>query len=81
MSNLKGFGTYKLKDPKIIFNALRLGYNLCNTAELYRNEDIIIDIITSTGVYIIELTIEIIVNHYLPPLIYCHCRRRRHCRH
>jgi diketogulonate reductase-like aldo/keto reductase len=40
-----GFGTYKLKDPNIIQHALDAGYTIFNTAELYKNEHIIAELI------------------------------------
>ncbi len=42
---IKGFGTYKIADSFIINEAVKNGYNLLDTAELYRNEDIVIDVI------------------------------------
>jgi diketogulonate reductase-like aldo/keto reductase len=40
---IKGFGTYEIKDPVIIDNAIKNGYNFFDCAELYRNEKIIVD--------------------------------------
>jgi diketogulonate reductase-like aldo/keto reductase len=40
-----GFGTYKLQDPLIIKSACDAGYTVFNTAELYKNERIIADVI------------------------------------
>jgi len=42
---IKGFGTYQVKDPVIITQAINNGYNLFDTAELYRNEKMVIDAI------------------------------------
>lgn len=36
-----GFGTYRVKDPNIIHEAVKCGYNHFDTAELYKNEHII----------------------------------------
>lgn len=42
---IKGFGTYEIKDPVILNEAVKNGYNFLDTAELYRNEKIVIDVI------------------------------------
>lgn len=42
---IKGIGTYEIKDPVILDNAVKNGYNFFDTAELYKNEKIIIDVI------------------------------------
>jgi len=44
---IKGFGTYQIKDRSIIDSAVRNGYNLLDCAELYKNEDMVIDVIRS----------------------------------
>lgn len=41
--SIKGFGTYQIKDPVIIEEAIKNGYNFFDTAELYRNEKIVIN--------------------------------------
>jgi diketogulonate reductase-like aldo/keto reductase len=47
-NSLRGFGTYQIKDPIIIKEAIKNGYNFFDTAELYRNEKIIADILKNT---------------------------------
>lgn len=42
---LRGYGTYQIKDKNIIQTAVDNGYNFFDTAELYKNEDIVIDVI------------------------------------
>lgn len=44
---IKGFGTYQVKDRNIIEAAIKNGYNFFDCAELYRNEDMVIDVIKS----------------------------------
>lgn len=44
---IKGFGTFQIKDPVILNEAIKNGYNFLDTAELYRNEKIVIDVIKS----------------------------------
>jgi len=42
---IRGFGTYKIKDEYIINEAIKNGYNLIDTAELYGNEEIVVKVI------------------------------------
>lgn len=42
---IKGFGTYEIKDYDIINEAVKNGYNFLDSAELYKNEQIVIDVI------------------------------------
>ena len=44
---IKGFGTYQIKDRSVLEAAVQNGYNFFDSAELYRNEDLVIDIIKS----------------------------------
>jgi methylglyoxal/glyoxal reductase len=44
---VRGYGTYQIKDRQILDSAVRNGYNFLDTAELYRNEDLVIDVIKS----------------------------------
>jgi diketogulonate reductase-like aldo/keto reductase len=48
MFSLKGFGTYKIKDKSIIELAIKNGYNFLDTAELYKNESIISEVINNS---------------------------------
>ncbi len=47
--SIKGFGTYQIKDPLIIEEAIKNGYNFFDTAELYRNEKIVINSIRNNS--------------------------------
>lgn len=40
-----GFGTYQVKDPVILDAAVNSGYNFFDTAQLYKNEHLVIDLI------------------------------------
>lgn len=42
---IKGMGTYEIKNYDILSNAVKNGYNFFDTAELYKNENIIIQLI------------------------------------
>lgn len=42
---IKGFGTYQIKDRSILDEAVKNGYNFFDTAQIYKNEDLVIDII------------------------------------
>src|SRR4051812_48521541 len=42
---IKGFGTYQIKDKSIINAAVENGYNFLDSAELYKNEDIVASVI------------------------------------
>jgi len=42
---IKGYGTYQIKDRSVLELAVQNGYNFFDTAELYKNEDLVIDVI------------------------------------
>jgi diketogulonate reductase-like aldo/keto reductase len=42
---IKGFGTYQIHDRYILEAAVQNGYNFFDSAESYRNEDLVIDVI------------------------------------
>src|ERR1700681_1594976 len=44
---IKGFGTYQINDKNILNAAVKNGYNFFDSAQLYKNEDLVIDIIKS----------------------------------
>jgi diketogulonate reductase-like aldo/keto reductase len=44
---IKGYGTYQIKDRSVLEAAVQNGYNFFDTAELYKNEDLVIDVIKS----------------------------------
>lgn len=45
----KGFGTYKITDINIIKKAIDIGYDIFDTAELYKNEEILRDALLNSG--------------------------------
>lgn len=47
--NLIGFGTYQIKNQTIIEEAIKMGYNFIDTAELYKNEILVKNAIKNTG--------------------------------
>ena len=44
---IKGYGTYQIKDRSILESAVQNGYNFFDTAELYKNERLVADVIRS----------------------------------
>ena len=44
---IKGYGTYQIKNRIIIEQAVENGYNFFDTAQLYKNEDLVISVIRS----------------------------------
>jgi diketogulonate reductase-like aldo/keto reductase len=44
---VKGYGTYQIKDHCVLDLAVQNGYNFFDSAELYKNEDLVIDVIKS----------------------------------
>ncbi len=44
---IRGYGTYQIKDRNILDLAVQNGYNFFDCAELYHNEDLVIDVIKS----------------------------------
>lgn len=42
---IRGYGTYQIKDESILNAAVENGYNFFDTAELYKNEDLVIKVI------------------------------------
>lgn len=44
---VRGYGTYQIKDQAILESAVQSGYNFFDTAQLYKNERIVADVIRS----------------------------------
>jgi diketogulonate reductase-like aldo/keto reductase len=44
---VKGYGTYQIKEKDILDSAVKNGYNFFDTAQLYKNEKLVVDVIRS----------------------------------